>query len=119
MMIDLVDNLIDTSPKSRIDQYDDNSFALKIHNLQKSNEKQEEQSFQIQSKVVKNMDCSVGILKYGSGDVYEGQLLNGKRSGQGTMKFINGDIYEGMWKKDQMCDPEGDYYFKNGNHYHG
>lgn len=65
------------------------------------------------------MDCSVGILKYGSGDVYEGQLLNGKRSGKGKMTFANGDYYIGMWKSDQMCDPEGNYYFKAGYEYIG
>jgi hypothetical protein len=43
---------------------------------------------------------SVGILKYDSGDIYEGQLLNGKRSGQGKMTFNNGDKYIGMWKTD-------------------
>jgi hypothetical protein len=62
---------------------------------------------------------SVGFLKYDSGDIYEGQLLNGKRSGQGKMTFHNGDKYIGMWKTDQMCDPEGIYSFKMGNEYRG
>ena len=43
---------------------------------------------------------SLGILKYDSGDMYDGQLLNGKRSGHGKMVFSNGDMYIGMWKTD-------------------
>mmetsp|Transcript_4967 Transcript_4967/g.8470 ORF Transcript_4967/g.8470 Transcript_4967/m.8470 type:complete len:173 (-) Transcript_4967:84-602(-) len=62
---------------------------------------------------------SVGVLKYDSGEIYEGQLLNGKRSGNGKIMFSNGDSYRGMWKNDMMCDPEGIYIFKNGNQYKG
>jgi hypothetical protein len=65
------------------------------------------------------MVASVGILKYDSGNIYEGQLLNGKRSGKGKMTFANGDKYVGMWKLDQMCDHEGVYSYKNGNEYRG
>jgi len=57
------------------------------------------------------MESSVGIIKYDSGDIYEGQLLNGRRSGKGKMTFANGDKYMGMWKQDQMCDPEGVYTY--------
>ena len=58
-------------------------------------------------------------MKYESGNIYEGQLLNGKRSGKGKMTFTNGDKYMGMWKSDQMCDHDGIYSFKNGNEYRG
>jgi hypothetical protein len=46
-MLDMVDNLIDTSPRERI-----------------SPQKSSSQS-------------SIGILKYDNGNIYEGQLLNG------------------------------------------
>lgn len=65
------------------------------------------------------MVSSVGILKYDSGNIYEGQLLNGQRSGRGKMTFANGDKYMGMWKLDQMCDNDGIFSFKNGNEYRG
>lgn len=65
------------------------------------------------------MVSSFGKLKYKNGNVYEGQLLNGKRSGNGTMTFANGDVYIGMWKNDQMNDFEGLYTYSNGNQYKG
>jgi hypothetical protein len=65
------------------------------------------------------MISTFGKLKYVNGDIYEGQLLNGKRSGNGTMMFANGDFYNGMWKNNQMNDFEGQYTFKNGNEYKG
>ena len=88
--------------------YDKGAFELKVKHTESFSGKVEQETV-----------GSVGILKYDSGDIYEGQLLNGKRSGQGKMTFGNGDKYIGMWKLDQMCDPEGIYYFKNGNEYRG
>jgi len=67
----------------------------------------------------KKMISTFGLLKYPNGNVYEGQFLNGKRSGNGIMKFANGDVYNGMWKNDQMNDVEGLYTFENGNEYKG
>jgi hypothetical protein len=65
------------------------------------------------------MVSSIGILKYDNGDMYEGQLLNGKKSGEGKMTFNNGDIYIGMWKNDMMCDHDGKYIFSKGHEYTG
>ena len=95
-MIDLVDNLIDKSNTSK----------------SPVRSKPEVENFG-------SMISSYGILKYDQGNIYEGQLLNGKRSGNGKMIFSNGDKYVGMWKTDQMCDHEGVYTFKNGNEYRG
>ena len=103
----MVDNLIDASPNSREHMYEKGQFQLKINRTGGFSQAAEETM------------GSLGILKYDSGDLYEGQLLNGKRSGQGKMTFSNGDKYTGMWKTDQMCDPEGVYTFKNGNEYRG
>ena len=107
-MIDMVDNLIDASPNSRVDMYDKDHFRLKVKHTGGFTQGVEQETV-----------GSLGILKYDSGDMYEGQLLNGKRSGQGKMTYGNGDKYVGMWKSDQMCDPEGVYTFKNGNEYRG
>ena len=75
-------------------------------------QKQTDESFEA-------MVSSVGILQYGSGEIYEGQLFNGKRSGKGKMTFPNGDKYIGNWRLDQMCDNDGTYHFRNGNEYKG
>jgi len=114
-MIDLVDNLIDASPSSRADKYDKSTFALQVKQTQAQVSQQQQQA----DFVTQSMVSSVGILKYDSGNIYEGQLLNGKRSGRGKMTFANGDKYMGMWKVDQMCDTDGIYSFKNGNEYRG
>jgi len=128
-MIDLVDNLIDASPNSRADKYEKSgglSILLKpTRNSNASSPLFEQNKVNTSTKSgdtsfnVESMISSVGILKYGSGNIYEGQLLNGKRSGKGMMTFVNGDKYVGMWKVDQMCDHEGIYSYKNGNEYRG
>lgn len=121
-MIDLVDNLIDASPKSMVK---DKTLEIKQRIPSKkldssvNNSQVSKQSDTNDLKVSTKMISSYGILKYDSGNVYEGQFLNGKRSGNGQMTFANGDEYVGMWKNDQMCDHEGVYTFKNGDEYRG
>ena len=63
--------------------------------------------------------AAMGLISYESGDIYEGQLMNGRRNGTGKMKFINGDLYQGTWRANQMCDADGVYTYKNGNEYRG
>ena len=46
--------------------------------------------------------------KYENGDVYEGEIKDGKRNGQGTMTYANGDVYEGTWVDGQRSG-EGIY----------
>ena len=36
-------------------------------------------------------------LKDGRSKIYEGELKDGKRNGQGIMRYVNGDIYDGKW----------------------
>ena len=41
-----------------------------------------------------------GEAKYPNGDAfnfYEGEFINGKRHGYGVMKYVSGETYEGYW----------------------
>lgn len=61
-------------------------------------------------------------VEYDGGDVYEGEILNGKRHGRGTYTWANGDTYEGDWKDGKRCgrgkliqygkSPRGETYMK-------
>jgi hypothetical protein len=69
------------------------------------------QMFEPDGKVVKG----VRGRQFQSGDRYEGEFLNGHKSGKGTMRFANGDTYEGEWLSDRMhghglLDRGGDTY---------
>jgi len=39
-------------------------------------------------------------MKYGNGDLYDGDFIGGKRCGEGIMIFSNGERYEGMFMDD-------------------
>ena len=57
--------------------------------------------------------------KYKDGSVYEGQIENKRRHGQG--KFTRAETnqtYMGEWKDDKM-DGNGILYFQNGEYYKG
>ena len=55
---------------------------------------------------------------YDNGDIYEGELVNGKRNGKGKMEYTNGDIYEGLFKDDLKAG-KGKMIYANGNIYEG
>ena len=57
-------------------------------------------------------------LAWPNGDVYDGELVNGKRSGYGRMVWANGQSYEGDWRDDR-ADGEGTVTFVNGDRYKG
>ena len=38
-----------------------------------------------------------GIMVYPNGDVYKGEWVEGRKSGQEVHKWKNGDIFEGQW----------------------
>ena len=80
-------------------------------------------------------------INLSNGDVYEGQVLNGKMHGQGTYHFSNGDVYVGNFYmngrqgkgiythsngakyvgdfKDGRPHGQGTYYYDNGDRYVG
>ena len=66
---------------------------------------------------VYNINCE-DVIRYENGDIYKGQIKNGKREGLGTCYFGNKDIYEGMWKNDKM-DCVGKYIFADKSFYSG
>ncbi|MGN1444412.1 MAG: hypothetical protein ACI4XE_11250, partial [Acutalibacteraceae bacterium] len=62
------------------------------------------------------------LIKFDSGDVYEGETQNGKRHGKGKYTWADGDTYEGDWKDGKRCgrgkliqygkSPSGETYMK-------
>lgn len=56
-------------------------------------------------------------VKYSNG-IYRGQVLNGKREGEGMFKWNSGDMYMGDWHDDK-CHGHGIYYYKNGDKFVG
>ncbi|MDO4830820.1 MAG: hypothetical protein Q4A46_05025 [Clostridia bacterium] len=67
-------------------------------------------------------DINFKRVEYDGGDVYEGEILNGKRHGHGTYTWADGDTYEGDWKDGKRCgrgkliqygkSPTGETYMK-------
>lgn len=67
-------------------------------------------------------DINFKRVEYDGGDVYEGEILNGKRHGHGTYTWADGDTYEGDWKDGKRCgrgkliqygkSPSGETYMK-------
>jgi hypothetical protein len=51
-------------------------------------------------------------------EIFEGNLINGIKTGNGKMKFSNGDEYTGNWDNDYMSG-NGTMKFSDGNEYTG
>lgn len=39
---------------------------------------------------------------YPNGDIYDGEMISGKKNGIGKMTFVNGNIFQGIWENDNM-----------------
>lgn len=50
---------------------------------------------------------------------YEGNYINGQKSGIGKMTYPNGDVYEGEWNEDKMHGDGTYVYKKTGDIYSG
>ena len=59
-----------------------------------------------------------GIIYYVSGNRYEGDWKNDKKEGKGILYLNDGERYEGDWKNDKK-EGKGIFYFKNGDKYEG
>ncbi|MGL5642546.1 MAG: MORN repeat-containing protein, partial [Paraclostridium sp.] len=69
-------------------------------------------------KQKKETDEKYEIIKYDNGDVYKGELKEGKRSGFGICIFEDKSRYEGLWKEDLMHSI-GKYTYTDGSVYSG
>ena len=53
-----------------------------------------------------------------TGDKYDGEWLDGLRSGSGVYEFNNGDVFQGTWERGMRNGP-GVHKFKNGARFEG
>jgi hypothetical protein len=60
----------------------------------------------------------VKLLNDSQGNIYEGDLVDGKKQGQGKQIFQNGDLYQGSWVANKM-EGQGKYTSNNGNEFIG
>lgn len=61
---------------------------------------------------------STNRIVYPGGDIYEGDIFNGKANGKGTFWFHNGDSYTGQVINDKP-EGSGTFKYKNGDMYTG
>jgi hypothetical protein len=59
-----------------------------------------------------------GKYVYENGYVYQGNFVDGKRSGLGTLNTPDGDKYDGMWEND-VFHGQGTYTWADGSKYTG
>ncbi|GAA0234819.1 hypothetical protein GCM10008921_18900 [Metaclostridioides mangenotii] len=107
-----------------------NSFEAK-NNIIEINHKVIEINHEKDSRAITKLDSSKmnnsakeipnnknNVLKYDNGDMYKGEVVNGKRSGFGICIFSENEKYEGLWKDDLMHGI-GKYLYKDGIIYTG
>ena len=56
--------------------------------------------------------------EYSSGDMYDGEFVNGLKEGKGIYNYSNGDLYIGLFSKGEK-EGFGVYYYNNGDTYEG
>ncbi len=56
--------------------------------------------------------------KWDNGDVFDGQMLEGKRNGKGRFLWADGQTYDGDWR-DDVAVGEGALVFVNGDRFQG
>ena len=61
-------------------------------------------------------DATVTVVNYENG-VYEGEIKDGKRNGQGTMTYTSGNVYVGEWVEDQRSG-QGTFTLANSTEDH-
>ena len=57
-------------------------------------------------------------FRWDNGDVFDGQMVDGKRNGKGRMVWASGQTYDGDWR-DDIAVGEGAMTFPNGDRYQG
>ncbi|NMC27767.1 MAG: hypothetical protein GYA42_06420 [Syntrophomonadaceae bacterium] len=68
--------------------------------------------------IISDSNPNYGKIIFPDGGLYEGEIKDGLRDGQGTQKWITGDEYAGGWKQDLM-NGEGTGTWANGGKYVG
>ena len=61
---------------------------------------------------------TIDIFQDKMGNIYEGEVLEGKKHGKGVLKFRNGDIYTGQFFQDE-AHGQGKYTWPNGEYFEG
>ncbi|KAL9188889.1 hypothetical protein ACHAXT_011379 [Thalassiosira profunda] len=59
-----------------------------------------------------------GIIRWAEGDIYEGEIKDGREHGSGICKYSSGHVYDGEWK-DGVIQGTGTYTWANGKVYEG
>ncbi len=59
-----------------------------------------------------------GTETFASGDIYDGEMVNGIKSGQGRYIWVSGDSYEGEWREDNL-NGNGVFRYADGSVYDG
>ena len=67
---------------------------------------------------VDGLKSGFGTYYYKNGDRYTGNYKEGKKHGQGKFKWKSGDLYEGEYLND-LKHGKGKYFFPSGNVYEG
>lgn len=56
---------------------------------------------------------------FSNGDVYEGELVDGKMHGRGVYRYSGGNVYTGHFHKGKPHDPNAAFTYSNGDRYEG
>jgi len=65
----------------------------------------------------KVVNTGTGTLIYEDGSLYEGDLVNGKKEGNGTFWCKGRDRYQGQWKNDEMNGIGAFYHYFGGRYW--
>ena len=71
-----------------------------------------------EGEVIEGKANGRGVENYTNGDKYEGYFKNGERNGHGKYIYVTGDIYEGNYKEGDS-NGQGSYKWKQGLIYKG
>ena len=59
------------------------------------------------------MHCDAAVVRFASGAVYEGAVVDGKFDGRGAFRWPDGSCYAGQWRANRMHG-EGTYTDRDG-----
>ena len=71
-----------------------------------------------QARAAAQVETDTVSFTYSSGDNYQGEMINGQRSGFGKMSYGDGACYEGQWVSD-LHEGQGTKWWEDGIEYVG